>query len=135
MAEPTSPMADPLAVWREWVAQSERQWNAFLNQAMATDQYSQSIGRFMDLYLAMQKSLAETMGRYLAALNVPSRTDLLALGDRLSAIEERLARIESSLGRVGPDRSPSAADRPPRTRRPPSPMSGWLEPPAGGAAP
>jgi hypothetical protein len=121
--EPTS-VPDPFAIWREWVAQSERQWNTFLNQAMATEQYGQSLGKFMELSLAMQKAMSDTMGRYLSALNVPTRADVLALGERLSAIEERLVSIEARLGRPsadGPDGGAVAAPRPPRTKKP----AGW----------
>jgi polyhydroxyalkanoic acid synthase PhaR subunit len=124
VADQTSTSPDPLAAWREWVSQSERQWNAFLNEAMATEAYGQSVGRFMELYVAMQKSMADAMGRYVTALNLPARGDVLALGDRLGAIESRLAGIEQRLARLsGP--APRAEDpavdplRPPRTKRPP----------------
>jgi hypothetical protein len=124
VAEPTSSVSDPLSMWREWVAQSERQWNAFLNQAMGTDQYTQSMTRFMDLYLGMQRGLADCMGRYLATLNVATRTDMLALGDRLAAIEHRLGKIEREVCRPEPvggagETSVAPARRPPRTKKPP----------------
>jgi polyhydroxyalkanoic acid synthase PhaR subunit len=113
---------DPLAVWREWLTQSERQWNAFLNEVMGTEQFSQSMGRFMDVYLNMQKSMNDLMGRYFTAINVPTRTDVLALGDRLAAIEERLESIESKVARLadGESKQPLKAEfpRPPRTRKP-----------------
>ena len=119
MADPTSTSPDPLAAWREWVSQSERQWNAFLNEAMATEAYGQSMGRFMEMYVAMQKSMADAMGRYVTALNLPARTDVLALGDRLGAIEQRLARLAGP----GPREAEPTVDllRPPRTKRPPGP--------------
>ena len=131
MTDPRIPIADPFAMWREWVAQSERQWNALLNEAMTTDQYGQSLGRFMELYLVMQKSLGEAMGRYFTALNIPTRGDVLALGQRLSAIEERLTRLEASLERLGTARADgegaaAPVRRPPRTKTPA---------PAGGEAP
>ncbi|GIW19091.1 MAG: poly(R)-hydroxyalkanoic acid synthase subunit PhaE [Tepidiforma sp.] len=119
---------DPLAMWREWVAQSERQWNAFLNQAMATDEFSKAMGRFMDFYLNLQKGMNETMGRYLQLVNMPSRQEVLALGERLSAIEERLGRIEGMLAKQAPAPAASAAaengaaavKRPARTKKPPT---------------
>lgn len=124
------PAMDPLGMWREWVSQSERQWNAFLNQAMATDEFSQAMGKFMDFYLNLQKGMNEAMSRYLQLVNMPSRQEVLALGERLSAIEERLGRIE---GALGPSRetagtaaiSAGAAPtpRPPRTRKPPAAKS------------
>lgn len=126
MAEKQQTM-DPLAMWREWVAQSERQWNAFLNQAMATDEFSKAMGRFMDFYLNLQKGMNETMGRYLQLVNMPSRQEVLALGERLSAIEERLGRIEGMLAKQAPAAGPAAPDngavplkRPPRTKKPPT---------------
>ncbi len=121
MAE-QSTLPDPMAMWREWVSQSERQWNGFLNNAMATDEFSQVMGRFMDVYLGMQKNMNEVMGRYLQLVNVPTRSDVLALGERLTTLEDRLIRIESLLQRAANSapvtvETPAKA-RPPRTRKP-----------------
>ncbi len=93
-------MADPFELWRTWVGDSERQWNSFLNEAMSTDEFSQSMGRFMDVYLNMQKSMNEVMGRYLTAFNLPTRGDVLTLGDRLGAIEDTLTEIQTTLARA-----------------------------------
>ncbi|WP_322796909.1 poly(R)-hydroxyalkanoic acid synthase subunit PhaE [Tepidiforma sp.] len=124
MAEKT---ADPFAMWREFVAQSERQWNAFLNEAMATEQFSQAMGRMMDFYVNLQKGMNEVMGRYLQFANLPSRQEVLALGERLGAIEDRLVRMERLLAGLpggeageGPAEAPAKAKRPARTKRPPS---------------
>ena len=119
---------DPFAVWREWVSQSERQWNAFLNNAMATDEFSKTVGQFMDVYVNMQKGMNEAISRYLSSVNMPSRQDILGLGDRLTAIEERLTSIEKSLARKAPAKSgppagataPNGVVRPPRTKKPAS---------------
>ena len=127
MADSTT--ADPFAMWRDWVSQSERQWNSFLNNAMATDEFSQSLGKFMDVYLGMQKSMNEVMSRYLTTMNLPTRDDVLGLGDRLSGIEERLASMENALAGVSAPKATSAptaaaspssngVPRPPRTRKP-----------------
>jgi hypothetical protein len=115
---------DPMAMWRDWVAQSERQWNAFFNEVMGTDQYTQTMSRFTDMYVSGQKSLGEAMGRYFTALNVATRTDVLALGERLVAIEDRLAALDTTL-RSSPQRdeprsTPTSVARPPRTKKPPS---------------
>jgi polyhydroxyalkanoic acid synthase PhaR subunit len=121
-----STTADPFAMWRDWVSQSERQWNSFLNNAMSTDEFSQSLGKFMDVYLGMQKNMNDVMSRYLTSMNVPTRDDVLGLGDRLSGIEERLMSIEHAVAGLGtPKRAPAvpaatnnAVPRPPRTRKP-----------------
>jgi len=120
--------ADPFEMWRNWLTESERQWNSFLNQAMSTDEFSQSMGRFMDVYLNMQKNMNEAMGRALSAINVPTRTDILTLGDRLSGIEDTLSEIQASLRQVaassttGKAAAATAAEaarpRPTRTKKP-----------------
>jgi polyhydroxyalkanoic acid synthase PhaR subunit len=119
---------DPFEMWREWVTNSERQWNAFLNNAMATDEFGQSMGRFMDVYLNLQKNMNDVMGRYFTAINVPTRSDILNLGERLTAIEERLTVIESELRSLSrrpastssgaPTTVKPATPRPPRTKKP-----------------
>ena len=116
---------DPFAMWRDWVANSERQWNSFLNNAMATDEFSQTMGRMMDLYLNVQKNMNEVMGRYLQTINVPTRNDILALGERLSQIEDRLSNIENSLraatvaaARTAPANGAPEVKKPARTKKP-----------------
>lgn len=113
---------DPFAMWRDWVANSERQWNSFLNNAMATDEFSQTMGRMMDVYLNVQKNMNEVMGRYLQTINVPTRNDILALGERLSQIEDRLSNIESGLrANAAPANAggaTAAAKKPARTKKP-----------------
>ncbi|MGI8927580.1 MAG: poly(R)-hydroxyalkanoic acid synthase subunit PhaE [Tepidiformaceae bacterium] len=125
MADQSPTALDPFALWRDWVSSSEQQWNTFLNDALATDQFSQSMGRFMDVYLNAQKTMSDTMGRYLTAMNLPSRADVLTLGDRLSNIEERLALFEGKLdglraGGGAAPKSPAQASRPrpARTKKP-----------------
>lgn len=120
MAQGTA-QTDPFEMWREWVANSERQWNAFLNNAMSTDEFSQSMGRFMDVYLNLQKNMNDVMGRYFSAINLPTRADMLALGERLGGIEDRLSRIETALAKLSDSAgraSAASAPRPPRTKRP-----------------
>ena len=112
--------SDPFAWWREWLVQSERQWNATLNEMMGSDQFAQSMGRWMELYLGVQKNVNETLGRALTGLNVPNRDDVAELGRRLAAIEERLARMETLIERgTGAALPTPERRRPPRTRKPP----------------
>lgn len=117
--EPTPP--DFAKLWADWLSQSERQWNSIFNDMMATEQFSRSLGSVMDFYLAMQKTLGEQMGRHLNSLNMPSRSDILALNDRLLEVENRLAKIEAVLlaqARANGSGGGDAAPRPARTRQP-----------------
>ena len=127
MSQQGSSASDPFQVWRDWVSNSERQWNAFLNDAMATDEFSQAMGRGMDMYLGMQKNLNEVMGRYFTTMNMPTRDDILALGNRLTAVEDRLAGLEAAINRLakpnpeakaGGSSTTTPKPRPARTKRP-----------------
>jgi polyhydroxyalkanoic acid synthase PhaR subunit len=120
---------DPLAAWRNWLSDAEARWNSFFNQMMGTDQFSRVMSRFTELSLNMQKRMAEAMGQYFSALNLPTRTDVISQRERLSSIEERLTSIEASLARLaGAGEAPDGASipirRPPRTKQPQSEREG-----------
>ncbi len=115
------PPPDPFAMWREWVTQSEHQMNKAFNEMMGTEQFARASGGWIEAMTMFQQTMNEGAQRYFQAMNLPTRTDVAELAERLAAVEERLLRIESllaqAMGRKG-DASP--APRPARTRRPPS---------------
>ena len=122
MADQRNSRSDPVATWREWMSQSESRLNALFNDVMATDGYGRVMGGLTKVFVSMQKSMTEGMERYFAALSLPTRSDVVDLGQRLSMIESRLHSIENSLVRLaGPSRDGELRDaesRPPRTKRP-----------------
>ena len=125
MNESSTP--DFTEAWRQWTTQSERQWNEFFNQMMGTEEFSQSLGRNLDVFLHFQKTMNEAMGSFFTAMNVPTRTDVLALGDRMLAIENRLAALEAQISAAlaaAPANGTNARSRPKRTRRPPAAAEG-----------
>ncbi len=84
-------------LWRNWLVDTERQWNAFLNDVMGTDSFGRFLGGYMEIYSTFQRLVAQNMERSLSTLNVPSRSDIVELSERLGGVEERLAAIESNL--------------------------------------
>jgi hypothetical protein len=117
MAGPAS--LDPMALWRDAVAQWEKGINEAATQAMGTSEFTQGMHGAMGASLSVQKTVADLMGRYLTALNLPSRDEVAALGERLSGIESRLIRITTLLEH-GPDatRPAGVITGVPRTKRP-----------------
>jgi hypothetical protein len=117
--------SDPVASWREWMSQSETRLNALFNEVMATDGYGRVLGGLTKVFVSMQKSMSEGMERYFTALSLPTRSDVIDLGQRLSMIESRLLSIENHLAKIaGPDAHEGdarvQAPRPPRTKKPAS---------------
>ncbi|MBV8370704.1 MAG: hypothetical protein JO036_17465 [Candidatus Eremiobacteraeota bacterium] len=118
---------DPLAVWREMLSQWETSVNALANKTMASDEYGSAMHGAMGLTLRMQETIKQFMTAYLAATNLPSRAEVLALGERLGDIEARLDRMNALLQRISEeqrhDGAPATAHerpRPPRTKKPPA---------------
>ena len=67
------------------------------------------------------------MGRYFTTMNMPTRDDILALGNRLTAVEDRLAGLEAAINRLakadpeakaGASSTTTPKPRPARTKRP-----------------
>ena len=117
---------DPLAVWRDMLAQWETSVNALANKTMASDEYSSTMHGAMGLTLRMQETIKQFMTAYLAATNLPSRAEVLALGERLGEVEAQLARMNALLQRIadaqgnGATAAAPARPRPPRTKSPPA---------------
>lgn len=120
----TQERADVGQLWRDWLTETERQWNGFFNDVMGTDSFGRFLGGYMEIYSTMQRLVAQNMERSLTTLNVPSRSDIVELSERLSNVEERLASIESSLKTLaeaaGQSTGPASVTqlRPRRTRKP-----------------
>ena len=112
---------DPAAMFREFVTNWERNLNSAANQVMGTESFSRLMQEAQRLQLVLQQATSEAMGRRLAALNMPTREDVIRLAEKLTEVDRRLARIEASLdgdATVVPDDTPPVAR--PRTRQPPA---------------
>jgi len=114
---------DPAEVWRTMIGEMEKGFNSFANQAMTSPEFSKTMNQVGGVTAGAQKQLGELMEKYLLAMNLPSRAQMVGMAERLQNIEGQLNEIKAMLHQVhhnslAPDGS--AAARPPRTRRPPS---------------
>ncbi len=121
--------ADVMQLWRNWLTETERQWNAFFNQMTGTESFSRVAGNYAEAYSVVQRSLNQGMERYLNTFNLPTHSDIVELGERLHNIEERLANLEANIKTLATATGvqPTAAVtqiRPRRTRQPRSKNSG-----------
>jgi hypothetical protein len=113
---------DPAAMFREFVTTWERNINSVANQVMGTESFSRLMQEAQRMQLALQQATSEAMGRRLAAMNMPTREDVIRLAEKLSDVDRRLARIEASLDGDTAELSPDMVPRVgrPRTRQPPT---------------
>ena len=122
----TDKIPDPAQMWREWVDQAERQWNSVLTDFMGTEQFGEASGKMMEAFLGVQASMNDATQRYFSALNLPTRTDILSLGERLSAIERSLDEVKAGLNALQPTTGRKSSEgksvdrpRPRRTKKAP----------------
>ena len=128
MSNTPSPL-DPFAMWREMLSQWEKGTNEFANRATESDAFAEGMHKLMGTSLSAKKFSDELSTRMLVALNLPSRADVEALGERLASIEDRLIEVTRALENLtGASVSRVALPAPKRTRKPP-PLEAPAEPP------
>ncbi len=105
------------AMVTEW----ERNFDAFANQVMGTEAYSQAMNEMQKAQLTYQRGFAEMMTQQLTALNIPSREDVVQLSELVRQLDRRLERIEHSLAKADSmqDKPAKKTPRPKRTKQPP----------------
>ena len=132
MAEETT---NPLDMWRQFITDSERQWNGFFKDVLGTDGFSSAMNTYVEASLTVQRMVADQLERYYTTFNIPTHNDLVALGERMKAIEDTLSRLEGGLrlvkttgGRASTSNSKGSKAgtikaprrvKPKRTKRPP----------------
>lgn len=115
--------AEAMELWRNWLTETERQWNSFFSEVMGRDSFGRVAGSYMEAYSVVQRALNQGMERYLNTFNLPTHSDIVELGERLHNIEERLATLESNLNSLASaagiaTSAPVTQLRPRRTRKP-----------------
>jgi hypothetical protein len=116
---------DPVEVFRNLVTEWERGFDAMANKIMGTEEFSRSMNQVQDLQLNMQKRFNEAMADQLTTFNVPSRDDILRLGESIRGLDKRLSKIEMLLAKQSKKGGKGKKGKkkhggPPRTKQPPS---------------
>jgi len=115
---------DPVALWQNMIGEMEKGFNAFANQAMASPEFSKVVNQVGGATAGAQKQLGELMEKYLLSMNLPSRSQMIGMAERLQLIESQLNEIKAMLHQMqgvsaGISGASSQTPRPPRTKRPP----------------
>jgi len=123
----TSMNLDPVRLWREWYQKSEKSWNDAITQLLGDDRVAKSTGKYLQEALHAQRMFSEAMAKWLANLNFPSRSDVLALSDRIGKVEDVLAGLQVEIRQLRQTLTRQASTagrelhlaRPKRTKTPP----------------
>lgn len=125
MAEkPKSAPFNPLAAWQEAIQKWEHELNAWSGQFTSSEEFGALIGQATKATVIAQKAMAEQTEAVLRSLNLPSKSQIEEISERLAVIEDHLAQMRLQLGRFDSSAAPTpVAPEPRRTRKPPAPAS------------
>ena len=84
-------MPDPFRAWREWFQENEQRWSDTMTEVMGDDRFAKGMGRYFQEALHTHRMFTDSMAQYLGNLNLPARSDILALGDRIGQLEDAIA--------------------------------------------
>lgn len=117
----TKPPFDPLAAWQKMVQDWELEINAWSGKLTESEQFSAALGQATKMMLVTQKTVADRLETVLQSLNLPSKTQLTALTERLDAIEDSIMQLRIAVDKLAGDADElaAAAGKPRRTRKPP----------------
>lgn len=114
---------DPLGIWGALGTRAERALKQLADRGVASDGFAMGMNRMLNASLFAERRLRALQHRLLAALELPSRTEIRALDEKLHAVEDRLLALSQHLARLEGNATPRQAlplSSPPRTRKPPA---------------
>jgi hypothetical protein len=110
----------PTDAFTDMVTQWERNFDAFANQLMGTEGFSQAMNGVQNAQLGQQQKFSQSMAQYFSSMNLPTRDDILGLADAIHQVNQRLDRIEEKLGAGAVTKTKTKKKkRPARTKKPP----------------
>jgi hypothetical protein len=92
---------DPFGVLNAMRDASMQTWSKMMIDFVNSEAYSQATAQWLDTYLTMshpfQRAIEKTTTQALTSLNMPVRTDVISLAERLTNVEMRLDDLDAKL--------------------------------------
>jgi hypothetical protein len=91
---------NPQTMWRDWVVKSEQQWSEALSTLMKDERAGGTLNTQVAQARMAQKQFGEMMQMGLAGSNLPSRSDIEALEERLGRVEDGVAALAAQVSKL-----------------------------------
>lgn len=91
---------NPFNMWRDWFVKSEQQWSEAMSRILKDERAGGVLSKQVDEARMMHRQFSEMAQMSLAAANLPSRTDLEMLDERMGRIEDGLAAASAELAQL-----------------------------------
>ena len=112
-----TPSFDPAAAWQKMISRWEQEINSWSGKITESQQFGKVMSQATKMQIMAQRSFNDHMEKLLKSLNLPSKTEIEEISERLDRIEEVLERLTLTLGPAKEAPVPS----PRRTRKPAAP--------------
>ena len=94
-------LLDPFGIWKSTRDASMETWSKMMIDLVNSEAYSQATSQWLDSYLTLlqpfQRVIETTMTWVLTGLNMPMRTDVTSVAERLTNVEMRLDDLDAKL--------------------------------------
>src|SRR5262249_14267064 len=104
---------DPFGAWRGMRDANMDTWSKMMIDFVNSDVYTEATSKALDAYLTasapFQRMIEATMTRVLTQLNMPTRSDVTGLAERLTNIELRLDDLDARLDALQSSSTPQPA--------------------------
>lgn len=92
---------DPFGAWRTARDAGLETWAGMMIDLVNSEAYSQATSQWLDAYLTVSQPfkavIEKTMTQVLTGLNMPTRTDVTSLAERMTNVEMRLDDLDARL--------------------------------------
>ena|SRR6185369_13230790 len=92
---------DPFGSWRTLRDANIDTWSKLMIETVNSEEYAKAMGAALDAYLTtsapFREGMEKAMSQVLMMLNMPTRTDLISLAERLTNIEMRLDDLDAKI--------------------------------------
>jgi polyhydroxyalkanoate synthesis regulator phasin len=118
-ANDTSNMFDPFGAMQSVRDANIEAWSKIMQQWVNTEAYAEANSKMLDAYLTtsapFRTVIEQTMTRVLQQFNMPTRTDVTGIAERLTNLEKRLddldAQLEGLRRAAGPKSAPESGSK------------------------
>ncbi len=93
---PPPPQLDPIGIWRDWLAQTQRQWEVLSRVAPGPEPMTRAFSEAVDAYIGFQQLVSDSTERYLGLAPL-TRTDVSDAERRIQELERRITDVERAL--------------------------------------
>lgn len=115
----SQPPFDPVAQWQQMVQKWEQEINSWSGKLTESEQFSAMMGQATKVQLVAQRAFAEQMENLLKNLNLPSKSQVEALSERLDGLEDSIDRVRLAIEALaGKTAAAAPPPEPRRTRKP-----------------